>query len=316
MMTSRDLHIQTRQLFTIVGSVSVLLVLAQVAHASTVIGVTGAYDNGGSPNTVFEVDVTTGVLTDLGSTESVVPNSLACNVEDNLLYYGDHSGTDLYRFNLDTLTNDHVADLVSIFGTGDLVAGQILSGGATYDSTSKRYYFIPEEASSGAGASISWLEFNAAGTSVVDSGTLTPDFSGTSENSLGNFGDIAVSGNTLYGSSDTAGGSLGNSLNSFWSMDLTSLVVQTFGPEYTGPAAQIAFDGNGELWANFFNSANSIFKVNTSTGALTDPQSMGANFYDMASTQAIPEPSSLALALLGLVSVGMCTRRRRLAVRG
>ena len=82
-MTSRDLHIQTRQLFTIVGSISVLLVLAQVAHASTVIGVTGAYDNGGSPNTVFEVDVTTGVLTDLGSTGSVVPNSLACNVEEN-----------------------------------------------------------------------------------------------------------------------------------------------------------------------------------------------------------------------------------------
>jgi len=160
MMTSRDLHIQTRQLFTIVGSISVLLVLAQVAHASTVIGATGAYDNGGTPNTIFEVDVTTGVLTDLGSTGSVVPNSLACNVEENLLYYGDHSGTDLYRFNLDTLANDHVADLVSIFGTGDLVAGQILSGAATYDSTSKRYYFIPEEASSGSGAGISWLEFN------------------------------------------------------------------------------------------------------------------------------------------------------------
>jgi hypothetical protein len=115
-----------------------------------------------------------------------------------------------------------------------------------------------------------------------------------------------------------------NAIDSFWRLDLAdpTLTVVTFGSEFDARRSpQIAFDQNGELWANF-PEETTLWRVNQTTGALSDSVTLGPGleFFDMASIgttdeerppSSTPEPSTLVLAMLGLLSLAARRRKRK-----
>ncbi|MCG8585992.1 MAG: PEP-CTERM sorting domain-containing protein [Pirellulales bacterium] len=310
---------------TVAAFLLMTLLSAHGAHATTVLGVTSSTQNtGGVPKSILSADTGTGDLTSITPT-FFDANSLAWN-RANLYYYGQQSGRALRAYNTDDATDYVVSSDLNLDAT--MPANNFLSGSATFDPASGRYYYNPEASSGEAGTLIHWIEFDATGLVIAGSGTIAPDFSATGKDTLGNFGDLAVGPDGfLYGASDNrATNALGNSLNSFWKLDLSdpTFAITTFGPEFDASdnsrvSPQIAFDENGDLWANFWDEGE-MFKVNLTTGDLTNMVTLGdgSDFSDMASTwterteiEAVPEPTTFVLAVLGLMSLAMRRRRRR-----
>jgi len=302
-----------------------LLCLAQISHASTIIGATGDVNTGRfDDNSFYQIDTDTGDATLLGSA-SVTPNQLAYDNTTSNLYYTDHNGSNFYRFDTDSQTEHLIADLTQV----GLPAGLNSSGGG--DFYNGRYFYAPESGTQG----IYQVSFNPDGSSIQSHGQITPsnlgDFSDLSDGStnagLGDFGDIAIDNSTgkLYGSSTMHND--GESYVAFWSIDLTdeNYTMEIINDNIDSPY-QLAFDEDNNLWGNLTgaNSGQSgrLVELNLETGAeesnvqvrLGNPPARG-DFYDLASANLregislVPEPSSsLFLTLAAMIALSRRSR--------
>ena len=277
-----------------------------------VLGVTGDSNEGANAtNTIYEINVNDGSLTSVGQTfdnGSVVPNTLAFDESNNIYYYGDNDGTNLYSFNRNTNTNTSIADLTSIPGTGSMPSGTRLSGSGDFNNG--RFYFVPEifNAEPNTEDDIHWIEFDTSGTSITDSGIIEvtlPD----GLISLGDFGDMAIDPQTgiLYGASRAIAD---NEVNGIWTVDIDSAAptLTELNTSTNDETPQIAFDASGSLYGNIFDTRQ-IVEIDKVTGEIipgtTVDISGGADFFDMA-TVSIPFEFSPSLGLLlsGLLFIG------------
>jgi hypothetical protein len=296
------------------------------SHAGTVMAVTG--DNGYGnfdAKSFYEVDTATSAST-LKGTSTIVPNQLAYDAASGNYYYMDHTGSSFYRFDLALGQEHFIADLIT---EGVMPSGKTGSGGG--DFYNGKYYFTYEDGAE----EIVVISFNDDGSQIVSYTPVSPanlgDFSllhdGSSNAGMGNFGDFAidVSSGFMYGSSvmtrdDGSGGT--EPYSAFWRVDLTD-------PDFTMAMIsnalpniyQMAFDENGELWANTWTSGGTLVHLDKTTGAEISSQNLnlggtntGGNFYDMASTgtrsAVVPEPASVTL-LGGILGLGLLARRRK-----
>ena len=185
------------------ATVSSSKVLADISY-----GVTGSTGFGSAQaNSFYRFDTTSGGATYLG-TAALEGNAFAFNATDNLYYYGDHNGSELYSYDVTTGTNTLMGNLDN-FGKP---AGTTLSGGA--DFWDGRYYYTPEISD----GNLYWVSFSQDGTAISNGGSIALNLpSGIT--SLGDFGDIAIDpiSGQLFGSSSNMAGAPDTDAR-FWTM--------------------------------------------------------------------------------------------------
>lgn len=319
MRTKRDILLPRHGLG---GLLAVLLLASSTAPAQNFIF------GGGTDGGFYSIDTDTGVSTLLAS--GTQPNLFAFdfdlsrvihsnNLDNN---YNLYSRAVTFSGDVPTAMGGAVTlttDLRSIYGTqwpggNPSSTAMDLTGAADYhDGT---YYFIPDEQSGqdfDAYPSIMTMTFNMDGSidtiGQIDVGNLT-DF--------GNFGDIAIAGNALYGITSRLG---------LFTVDLTnpSAGYTTLNASMT--AGQMAFDNSGRLWTNGTSSGgtttSALRQLDVTTGSELSvlslsgqyPSGSGAGWTDMATTtQPVPEPSAILLLVIGLVTMGSLRSRRPLPV--
>ncbi|MGJ8695872.1 MAG: PEP-CTERM sorting domain-containing protein [Verrucomicrobiaceae bacterium] len=272
------------------------------ANAQTY-GVTGSSGQGTlQNNSIYKIE--NGIATRISPT-AVTPNSFAYDTDNDRYYYGDHSGTNLYLFDPLVGSNTLIGDLTD-YG---MPTGTALSGGGDFFDSA--YYYISEP--TGDTATLNALTFGNDGTTIATREALSLSLpSGWS--GIGDFGDFAVDSATglLYGSSTpnfTAGG---NTTPYLWQVDLNATVKTVTNLGATPSVYQIAIDATtGKLHANEWQSGGAFYELDKSDGSILTTQSVGGDFFDLASggANAAPEPSSAMLAALG--ALGLMVRRKR-----
>lgn len=276
------------------------------AHAELVSAVSGSSQNGGEPNSLFIVDTTTGEATNLGMA-SVVPNALAFNVEDNVFYYGNHNNNEFYFF--DPLTGTDMQ-----IGSGP--TGTRYSGPGDY--AGGRYYWVAEGPSGSplpGTSEVRYFEFSPDGKSIANSGVIDVTLPAGADG-FGDFGDIAI--NPVDGI--MWGGSSEYDPNANEVVGIFTINILDANPTLTvinplegldGNGIQMAFNGNGELFANRFDNQAEILPIDLTNGILgagVPLVNTTADFFDMATV--VPEPCTLPIALLGLCTLWSRSRRR------
>lgn len=155
-----------------------------------------------------------------------------------------------------------------------------------------------------------------SGSTPTLSGTTTYTISGPSPSSANGFGDIAINNNTgiLYAATSTG---------LFYSVDLNSggMTYNEILPAGSNISLQIAFNQDYSILYGHNYSSGAWYTVNTTSGSATSlgyttiVPGTGAGFRDLggASTiSTVPEPSSLALAGVGIAgTLWRLARRRR-----
>jgi hypothetical protein len=176
-----------------------------------------------------------------------------------------------------------------------------MSGGGTFYNG--RYYFIPDDATVGGSGSPA----NLLSVAIDASGTISDPKSQLLGQSLGNFGDIALSGNTMYFVSDLGFGKVTLPTTSSSTVAAAVTFLST-----TVTNGQLAFDSDGKLWNN--RTANgSLAELNITNGSITQTKTLTgtipAQFSDFAGYYVVPETSTSLLSLIGLTAITL--RRRR-----
>jgi len=293
---------------------SLLFLSSSIAYSNT-FGVTGDYGYGSlDPNSIYHI-TSNGATTKIADT-AVVPNSFAYNTANDVYYYGEHYGTNLYAYDVSTASNILIADLTS----HGMPPAFLLSGGADfYNGT---YYYSPEVPENTLGmipqqaTDIYAVNFSADGLSITSHAQLNVVLP-TGWSSLGDFGDIAVDTSTgvLYGSSWAVNGSINDGAY-FWSVDLNdpNKQVQVLGQTSTSNdnVYQIAYDAiENAIFGNEWQSDDYLV-IDDFDGTPLSNTPVAGNFYDLASTilpDSVPEPSSVLL--IGFAtSIGLLRRNR------
>ncbi len=268
-------------------------------------GVTGSVGYGQlESNSVYKIDAD-GTTTHI-ATLDIVPNSFAYNDTNDVYYYGDHTGSKLYSYDVNLGVSSFVADLKD-YG---MPADKRLSGGA--DFFNGTYYYIPEQSVDS--NDFYGVEFADDGKTMTDSKhfqlQMPDNWSG-----LGDFGDFAIdpASGILYASSGVT--HTDNSFSAYlWSVDLNdpNLEVNII-HKIQGSAYQIAVDAStGGLHISQWG-VNQYSEIDTSDGSLIGSVPVDGYFFDLATAgvnvQDVPEPS--AASLLGLGGLALILRRRK-----
>ncbi len=296
-------------------------------EAASFIAVTGNSENGEfRENSFYEVETKKGRARYIGSA-SVAPNQLAYDTLNGNYYYMDHGGSNFYRYDV----NEGIEYLMGDLTAYGMPAGKTGSGGG--DFYNGRYYYTPETGSS----SIYVVSLTEDGRGIsrqtpitpFNLGLINPLDDGSAGAGLGDFGDIAIDSASgfMYGSSSMGSGS--ELMTTFWRINLTDPQFEmTILNANVGSVYQLAFDDNGQLWGNSWQSGGVMVQLDPATGEIISQQNLqyredgkgkwrdaNGDFYDLASTGSrdgfpvIPEPSQTALISLALAALG-CRRRR------
>lgn len=280
---------------------------------------------GGTDGGFYVIDTDTGVSTLLAS--GTQPNLFAfdfnlgrvvhsSNLDNN---YNLYSRAVTFSGNVPTAVGGAVTlttDIRSVYGTewpggNPASTAMDLTGAADYHNGT--YYFIPDEQGGqdfDAYPSIMTMTFNLDGSidtiGQIDVGNLT-DF--------GNFGDIAITGSTLWGISSRLG---------LFTVDLTNSSGGYTTLNSSMTTGQMAFDHSGRLWTNGTSSGgtttSALRQLDLVTGSELSvlslsgqyPSGSGAGWTDMATTtQVVPEPNAILLFVVGLAVMCLLRPRRR-----
>ena len=114
---------------------------------------------------------------------------------------------------------------------------------------------------------------------------------------------LAISGSTLYTASIMDGSILQTNLGT----DITTTFASSVGPFEVGTLALLA---DGRLLAGSPSGNGNIYRFGTN-GALLDTYSSGLGQIGSIVTVAVPEPGTLALAVLGIAGFAWHARKRR-----
>lgn len=231
-----------RSFLTLIEVVMLLAIARSVPAATIVYGTERGY-NGGD---IFEINLDTGIATklyeqDLNSNQQNYPNGNAFDIVNRRLYYAT-SDRKLYFYSFD----DNTRHEAGVLAGSDYVAS------ATFHDS--KYYYICQRSDD-----LRVVTFNADGTVSLHL-LIAPNFTNSSKNF--EFGDIGVdSVGVLYGSAaPSTGGS------EFFKIDLSDNTYSTIST--TLPHLQLAFAGDGTLYAHNANSGNFYF-VNPTDGMPT-----------------------------------------------
>jgi hypothetical protein len=258
------------------------------ARSSSADMVAYGVSNGG---VVFSIDATTQTSTSLGTTGlGANVNGVAIDpttgAAGTLLYSNTSSAGSLFAFDLASHTQTAFT-----YATGVTPLPGSISDGAFKAGS---FYYIENSTST-------LVQVSLNSTTHKITGFTTSAIHGAP--SLG-FGDIAISGNTLYGSS-TAG---------IFSVDLTTDNYTLI--KATGTLYQVAINDPSLGGGLLATSAGTWSTINTTTGVATlDTGFTTATMNDISDTLvsvvAVPEPSGLALGLIGMAcAIGYRSRRR------
>jgi len=254
------------------------------------LGVTGSSGLGtsGTANTLYVVNGATGATAAIPGTDnplSEVPNHLAFDSAKQLAYYIDHTGDELFVFDLNSGVETSIHPGLAgaaIPGDGDLPGGFTGHDAGTY--WNGRYWIIPHGGTSGqTGSDLHWIEFSANGLTIVDSGTVDLSLPGGNTH-MGDFGDIVITqAGILFGSSSDQGAS---QLEGLWTADLNDAggepyAVTVLNADYTG--AQLALTGDEDLYGNEWTEGE-IVLLDKSDGSedATVTIDFGGDFFDLA----------------------------------
>jgi hypothetical protein len=229
--------------------------------------------------TVFSIDATTKTSASLGSTGlganvNGVAIDTSAGTAGTLLYSNTSSAGSLFAFDLASHTQTaftYAAGVTPLPGS--------ISDGAFHAGS---FYYIENATNT-----LVQVSLNEATHKIT--GFTTSSIHGAPTLS---FGDIAISGNTLYGSSGAG----------IFSVDLTTDNYTLI--KATSTLYQVAINDPSLGGGLLATSAGSWFTINTSTGVATGISSFTTpTMNDITDTLvqvvAVPEPSALALGLIG-----------------
>ena len=273
--------------------------------------------DGGS---LWSIDTSSLVATQIDSSIGVTPNALATNSVHNLLVFGDNDGTTLWVHDFATGSSQQIYDLNPHFS--GLTNPTMADGGSFYGDS---YYFtVQSDLPGGNGGSVPRLfrvQFSADGksvTSVTDAAINSPG--GVP---IGDLGDFAIDANGIaHGSSwDPPGGA--TQVGGYWTVDVNdpgnsfTVVEDTRSQGFNQPTYQLAFSGtrNTLFGVDFFTplrldsldySTNPV-GINAGSGITGYT---GTSFVDLSSAVMTPEPSALML-MIPLAVFGIRRRSAR-----
>lgn len=256
-------------------SIASLAAAVVSAQAGSFFGLNDLTRGGG----IYSIDAATGGSTLVAYTggHNIQGNALAYN-NAGTFYYA--AGGALYQSTLGDLSNtSFVRNLVGYNGSG---YGSLtdVTNAAFYNGS---YYYV-------SGNYVNILNLSSGVTSFIDP-------SGVSN--LGGFGDIAIQGGILYGSTTN-----GN----FFKVDLATPFQYTLLGNQGSPSLQLGFN-QGSLYG-IATDSDAIFSVDSATGARTTMASLlngNLRIVDAASSP-VPEPFTMALGVMGLAAYA---RKRR-----
>lgn len=296
----------------------VLFAPSSTARADVVFGASSV--DGGS---LWSIDTSSLAATQIDSSIGVTPNALATNSLNNLLVFGDNSGTTLWVHDFATGSSSQIYDLAPHFG--GLTNPTMADGGSFYGDS---YYFtVQSTLSGGEGGSVPQLfrvQFNADGktvTSVTSAALNSPG-----GRPIGDLGDFAIDANGIaYGNSwDPPGGI--TQVGGYWTFDVNdpgnsfTVVENTRSQGWNQPTYQLAFSGtrNTLFGVDYFTPLRldsldySTSPVGINAGSGITGYS-GSSFVDLSSAVMTPEPSALML-MIPFVVVSVRRRKRRKAL--
>lgn len=252
---------------------AIVVSAAGLGHAGTILGLDDA--------NLYRIDTTTGVATVVASLAghgTGDANALAYDAAKGMAYY--QRGGSLWSVDL---TSGAFAQ--TGYTVGDVASATFANGEYVYGTASS---------------------------------LMAVDFSGTNPLTLGtynkgwNFGDVATSGNLLYGSSGS----------STFRVDLGTGVYTALGS--TGHSLQLGFSGStlyGVANGNAGAPAGEIYTIDLGTGTQSDTGIVAryngtalsirdaASYPGVGGVQATPEPSALAAVAVG--ALGLLRRRKK-----
>lgn len=276
-------------------------------------------------NDIYQINPTVKSFTDIYSTTlTAQSNALAFDRARDQMFFMNQSGTfagtpytnGLFLWNKPLNTFSLLAQGSEI----DVPTGDIPANASFYDNA---FWFFKEGTKTLVKASLTYSGSTPTGVSgfvtyTMDTGSFAPS------DSQNIFGDIAINpSGVLYGYTAQGVGNIGGQ---FYSLDLTTVSGSNTLANYslinttTGTGLQIAFNQDYSILYGHQYSGGQWYEINTSSGALTDLSfttivpggPAGKGFRDLAgaSIAPVPEPGTMALALVGMAGAGYVVRRR------
>jgi DNA-binding beta-propeller fold protein YncE len=233
-----------------------------------------------SNRTLYEVDMTTGALTNIGavSANAGTTAGLAYDRATGTIYLTSTSTDSLYT--LDLVTGN--ATLVGFYGDSTVVMH-----GLEWDSSSNKLW-----AASGGGGNFNFYDVNpTTGLATVVGPLGLTSFTNLVHDSLNN---------VLYATN--------SGTDSFYSIDRSTGTPTLIGPlnGSTNPNG-LAYDWDNDRIFLVDNTTDTLYTINRATGAVTVIGAHGVSV-NLLGLVYIPEPSSIAI--LGLGAIALVRRRR------